>query len=210
MRLTQLQLQQRRGARNRQHTALHAAARGVALPKLMQDEWKALRGSRSFEGFPAQRLKRPIAASAMRRADQLPPPTHQRRWGRHESPFSPQWAQAFEVGTSRPNARQGRYGTRRAVGAAPPPPFTDMQALMEAPPNVEPQQSTASLLPVRERIAEAVELLPERLRWVFEGRHYRGMSVRQMAMEIQVSKTHVHRLYVQAVELLREALAEEI
>lgn len=85
--------------------------------------------------------------------------------------------------------------------------MSDMQALMETAPHGDVPESTLGQMALKERLAEAVDALPERLRWIFEARHYRDMSVRQIAREMAISKTHVDRLYHQAITELRESLS---
>lgn len=139
-----------------------------------------------------------------RHVEQMPPDESSRRVARNETPFSTNWSPAFD-GIRQANGT-GRYSTRWAVGQTHPQPDTDMQALMETAPHEDVPESTVGQLVLKERLAGAVDALPERLRWIFEATHYRAMSVRQIARELCISKTHVHRLQNQAIQQLRESL----
>ena len=91
----------------------------------------------------------------------------------------------------------------------PRPPDTDLQALMEAAPGESPAKSATADLAVGEVLAEAIEAMPERLRWVFQAHHNRGLSFRQIADEIGLGKTWVHVLYGDAKEWLAARLSDE-
>lgn len=146
---------------------------------------------RRFHGF---------CRAARRHASQLPPAESSRHVARHESAFSPDYGPAFE-------RSNGIHRTRHAAGSRPPSPFTDMQALMEAMPHEEPEESKTAALELRERLGEAVDGLEERQRWIFEAHHYRGLSFRQIARELSISKTTADRVFRDALTHLRERLS---
>lgn len=75
---------------------------------------------------------------------------------------------------------------------------------MEAAPFEEPERSVEEGLLLREAIADAVEALPPRQQWIFEARHYRGMSIRQIAAELNLAKSYVDRLLKQAIATLAQ------
>lgn len=81
---------------------------------------------------------------------------------------------------------------------------------MQAAPFEEPATSLEDVSHLRERIADAVDGLDARLRWVFEARVYRGLSVREVAREMNLSKSFVDRLHKQALAELRRALGDLI
>jgi RNA polymerase sigma factor (sigma-70 family) len=135
-------------------------------------------------------------------ASQQVPPEHSRSVAKNESPFGPNWGPVWH------GERVKRYSTRLHVNHKERQPDTDLQALMEAKPFEEPDSSVGGSIELRERLNGAVDSLPQRLKWVFEAAHYRGMSVREIGRELSISKTTAHRLYRDAVALLRERLSD--
>lgn len=85
-------------------------------------------------------------------------------------------------------------------------PMTPTQALMEAAPHDEPEESLIETLAEREAIADAIDLLGPRHKWVVEAIFWRGMTLRQLAGELSLSKTHVARLRDEALEELNGLL----
>lgn len=73
---------------------------------------------------------------------------------------------------------------------------------------VEPEQSTEAAMQLHDNLAQAVDSLPDRLRWVFEAHHYRGTSFRHIGVEMGLSKSQADRIYRQALAHLRKALSE--
>lgn len=140
-----------------------------------------------------------------RSSSALPPPEHSRSVARKESPFSPDWAPAFDgIAT----ASHNKYETRWAVGQRRACPLTSMQALMEAAPHEDVEDAFTDTLDLRERLAAAVDALPQRQRWIFEAHHYRGLSFRQIARELSISKTTADRVYREALATMRERLLD--
>lgn len=139
----------------------------------------------------------------MRHANSLPPEDCDRRIQRNETPFSPDWTPAFQPSTTSGD----RYRTRSHVNRRLPQPDTDLQALMESPPFVDPEPSIVDSMGRLEVLNGAVDNLPHRHRWVFEAQHYRGLSYRQIGRELNVSKTTAHRLFQEALIMLREELS---
>ena len=151
-------------------------------------------------------LECPLCGSHMRvlrRADQLPDDKPSR-----EDPCSPDWERAFEPSYIPPRGEFKKH--TRFVGAVSHIPENDMQALMEAKPFDDPATSKAEGGVMREQIADAIDGLSPRLRWVFEARTFRGLSVRDVARELNLSKSYVGRLELQAKEALQTALADLI
>lgn len=138
----------------------------------------------------------------MRNADELPPEEMPRQL-RRESPFSSDWEHVFEAGPS----TSDRYG-QGGFGRSRNRPETDMQALMEAAPFEEPEVSKAENLPLKDAIADAIDQLDDRSRWVFEKVHYEGYSLRELEPILSLSKSQVHRIYQNAVAQLQTALTE--
>lgn len=98
---------------------------------------------------------------------------------------------------------------RMAVGMAEQRPETAIQALMECAPHDEPDLSLEELLPLRDVLADAIDLcLDGRQRWVFEALVIRGESLRSLGRELALSKTHVARLRDEAISLLRTVLED--
>lgn len=143
----------------------------------------------------------------MRTADQLPPPENR---DRPEDPFSPEWERAFEPGWKPGPSQDKREHLAKItyVASGRSLPDTDMQALMEARPHCEPATSKQQTEHLRERLADAIENLEPRLRWIFEARFFRGMSVREVGRELSLSKSFVDRLYRQALAELGNQLTD--
>ncbi len=135
----------------------------------------------------------------MRSADQLPPEERDTP----ESPFSHDWERVWEPAFVPP---KGVVRHSIAYVSGQHLPETATQALMEAAPFEEPQTSLEAFAHLRDELVDAVDDLEPRLRWIFEARVYRGLSVRQVALELNLAKSHVHRLYQQAVAELQEKL----
>lgn len=94
------------------------------------------------------------------------------------------------------------------------PPEHPLQALMEAAPGDTPVESAVELLPLREALEDGLDWLEtqhggERLRWIFDAHVNRGLSVRAIGTELNLAKSYVHRLYLEAVRLLAEHLEND-
>jgi RNA polymerase sigma factor (sigma-70 family) len=102
-------------------------------------------------------------------------------------------------------------GDQRAVAfvATPRRPETRLQAVMEAPHGHEPAESDEDAAELLTVLQDAIEAMDERDRWIFEAVHYRRMSVRQLGRELSLSKTHVHRLYLDITARLAASLAND-
>jgi RNA polymerase sigma factor (sigma-70 family) len=123
-----------------------------------------------------------------------------------ESPFSSDWAPVFDE--TPPAKRHSEEHAHQRSNRRPPQPETDLQALMEAPPFVEPDSSKAANLALRRRLHDAVDALIPREKWIFEAYHYRELSFRQIAEEMGISKTTADRVYREALAHLREMLID--
>jgi RNA polymerase sigma factor (sigma-70 family) len=85
-------------------------------------------------------------------------------------------------------------------------PETDLEALMEAPPNAVVPISQRELQPLLDVVRDLLDELDERERWVLEGMFWRGHSYRTMAVELAMSKTHIHRIARQAMAKMAERI----
>ena len=88
-------------------------------------------------------------------------------------------------------------------------PDTELQALMESPPGVTPDLARNQLAPLREILADTIHnTLTDRELWIFEALVYRRMSLRRLATELAMSKTHIARLRDHINQKLQEALLQ--
>lgn len=99
--------------------------------------------------------------------------------------------------------------TSHYVAVGNPRPDTPLQALMEAPPFAEPETSKMELLGMRDILADALEALDPREKWIFESRCIRRLSVRDVAAELNMPSSTVWLVYQRAVGKLRETLSAQ-
>ena len=85
---------------------------------------------------------------------------------------------------------------------------TALEALISCAPFEDPQTSQQERLPLREVLADAIDALPPRERFVFESRITERVSLRELARSLSISKSQVHRIKDNAIALLREALRD--
>ena len=85
-------------------------------------------------------------------------------------------------------------------------PYSDMQALMEAAPGAAIENSVESLLRLRDVLADAIDDLPDRHRWVLEQRLIAKVPLRTLANWMSISKSRVHTLEKEALVMLRVKL----
>lgn len=86
--------------------------------------------------------------------------------------------------------------------------FTPMEALMSAAPGEQIEPSQIELLALRDVIADAIDALPPRNKWVFEQHVIARVPLRQIADWMQLGKSYVWLLVQESKELLREELAD--
>lgn len=91
-------------------------------------------------------------------------------------------------------------------GIDPRVPETPMEAMMLAEPFDEPVLSKRELGPIIASVGDSLAVLDDRRRWIVEAHIWRGRSFRQIAAELALSKTHVDRLYREALVLLGDEL----
>jgi DNA-directed RNA polymerase specialized sigma subunit len=82
----------------------------------------------------------------------------------------------------------------------------DYEALARCAPGEEPERSLSNLAGLREILCEALETLSERELWIFESLVYRRLSLKQCAVELNLSKTHIFRLREQINKKLQDIL----
>lgn len=87
-------------------------------------------------------------------------------------------------------------------------PSTPMQALMEAPPHHEPEVSQVELLELRDVLADAIDQLDDRARYVFEQHVIGGVAIRQLADWLGCSKSTIWKIKKRAIRLLRKSLSD--
>ena len=88
-------------------------------------------------------------------------------------------------------------------------PETELQALMETAPHDTPATSIEESMALRDTIADAIDNMDQRERWVFLAHVNRGMSFQDIGQEMGISKTHAHYLHGQARQSLQDALMAE-
>ncbi len=87
-------------------------------------------------------------------------------------------------------------------------PETDMEALLMAAPHQDPERSSESLLHLRDILADAIEQLDPKFRFVFEGCVIERRSLRDLGRDLSVSKSTVDRWKQEAVKCLRVLLED--
>jgi hypothetical protein len=88
-------------------------------------------------------------------------------------------------------------------------PDSDLEALMQAKPFEEPEQSVEGLLELRDAVAAIVDQLDERSLWVVNACISEGKSLQAIADELGMTKTHVWRIRNQAFNQLRGVMAAD-
>jgi DNA-directed RNA polymerase specialized sigma24 family protein len=89
-------------------------------------------------------------------------------------------------------------------------PETPLAALMECAPGDNPRTSKEDMLPLRDVLAAALDTaLTPRERWIFERCVIERQSIRSVAADLDLAKSHVDRIKHAAVLKLREALTHE-
>jgi RNA polymerase sigma factor (sigma-70 family) len=96
----------------------------------------------------------------------------------------------------------------RTVAHSETRPDTALAALMECAPGQEPLASLEELSPLRDILADAIDALSERDRWIVDSLVTARLSLRQLADQLSLSKTHVARIRDEAMAKLRLALQD--
>jgi len=84
-------------------------------------------------------------------------------------------------------------------------PFSPMQALMESGPTLDARSSVTELQPLREAVADCIDVLSDQDRFMLEAIHIERITVRELAVRVGLHKSHTHRLVKAAEVRLRDA-----
>lgn len=87
-------------------------------------------------------------------------------------------------------------------------PRDEYEALMVCAPGDEPETPVSTLLPLRDILADAIERLTPRERWVFDAVTARKQSLRQIADDLAMSKTQIGRIRDDALGKLQFLLED--
>lgn len=83
-------------------------------------------------------------------------------------------------------------------------PWSPLQALMEARPQVDPADSVVGLQPLREAVVDCIEQLSDEDRFLLEGTHVERATVRELAARMGLHKSYTYRLVKRAELRLRD------
>lgn len=95
---------------------------------------------------------------------------------------------------------------REAAMRLAAPPELATEAIMQAPPHMEPLTSREEMLPLRNVLADALEQLEPHERWVFERAVIERQSIRSIAADLSVGKSTADRYKQQAIQRLQQLL----
>jgi len=87
-------------------------------------------------------------------------------------------------------------------------PFTPIEALMSAAPHEPIETSQIELLAMRDLLADAIDRLPERHKWVLEMQMMRRTPVRPLGDMMSLSKSRVWKIKQEALAMLRNDLQD--
>ena len=88
----------------------------------------------------------------------------------------------------------------------PPRPEDDWQALMEAVPGDEPAQSKDALQPLREAVADCIDMLSEQDSFIINAMNSEQITYDELGKRLGVSLTHAWRLRNAAYKNLEQLL----
>jgi DNA-directed RNA polymerase specialized sigma24 family protein len=88
----------------------------------------------------------------------------------------------------------------------PPRPEDDWQALMEAVPGNEPAESKATLQPLREAVADCIDMLSEQDSFIINAMNSEQITYDELGKRLGVSLTHAWRLRNAAYKNLEQIL----
>lgn len=101
-------------------------------------------------------------------------------------------------------------GPQRAfVGHSEWRPVSPLESLMQTAPHSDPATSRQERLPLRDVLADAIDMLSEEERWIFDALFVRRASLRALGRELSLSKTGVARKRDRLLDRLREHLGNE-
>lgn len=92
------------------------------------------------------------------------------------------------------------------VCGADPSPTDAIDALMRCAPGEEPSTSSLERIDTAEAVADGVDALEDRERYVIDALFWRQVTLRELARELSLSKTHVARIRDAALAKLRVEL----
>lgn len=97
------------------------------------------------------------------------------------------------------------------VGHGETRPANALAALMECPPGHDPEESLDEQQALGDLLVFLIEdtLDAEEL-WIFEALHYRKLTVRELARELSIPKSSVHRKRHEIVSKLRSVLLQYV
>ncbi len=124
---------------------------------------------------------------------------------RREIPFSPI---PLHVETDDGNAPIMNEYSVLGIPLRPSAAEDPLQALMECAPHQSPQWSKAELYTLREAIADAIDDLEPRERFIFDACVIERKAIRHVAAELSLTKSYVHRILHCARAKLAIALSE--
>jgi len=90
--------------------------------------------------------------------------------------------------------------------AIPPRPEDDWQALMEAVPGNEPAESKTTLQPLREAVADCIDMLSEQDSFIINAMNSEQITYDELGKRLGVSLTHAWRLRNAAYKNLEQIL----
>jgi DNA-directed RNA polymerase specialized sigma24 family protein len=88
----------------------------------------------------------------------------------------------------------------------PPRPEDDWQALMEAVPGNEPTQSKDALQPLREAVADCIDMLTEQDRFIIDAMNSEQITYDELSKRLGISIAHAWRLRHAAYKNLEQIL----
>lgn len=88
-------------------------------------------------------------------------------------------------------------------------PANALAALMECPPGQEPDESLDEQQALGDLLVSVIEnTLDEEELWIFEALHYRKLTTRELARELSIPRSTVHRMKHSINEKLRSSLMQ--
>jgi RNA polymerase sigma-B factor len=87
-------------------------------------------------------------------------------------------------------------------------PSTPMEALMNAAPFMDPEESSQELQPFREAVADCLDLLEEHDRYVIDALNSERVTLQVLGDRLGVSRMHASRLRDSAMGRLRDIMLE--
>lgn len=143
-----------------------------------------------------------------RKASELPP-SEMTRAQKYESPYSPDWERVFEMDAHEQRDIKTTHAYARGNRRAHVP-YTESQAIMEAPPGAPIPKSHEEGHDQHERIVDAIDRLDSRSRYIFDALALGQGSLRSVGKELSLSKTQIDRIYKAALATLQNELKDMV